>query len=268
MDSNSTPVPEPDDSAAWKRLNRAGFAVFAALGWWLVATELPVVRITHWAHAGIYLSLLVDFVLLIIAMAMLTRPTLPLRTRHYVVGAIIAMFQIVGTAFASHPPSDQLMLIPKLALGICIGKILAGLVEELWWVPVCAVAFSLADAWSVFASHGVTHNLLEHHKQVVSVGTIALPQIGFPLTQGGALGIVDIAIASWFLAVAGIWKLPHVRLCVAIVIGCLAAFVVAIEWVHGRAVPATPFIAVAALLVHANYYWRDAMGSRRATNSA
>lgn len=235
--------------------------------WWLLAPEAPHIGEGRWGRVVIYSSLLVGFALIAAVVTFWLRLVASSSRKKISQKRIfVAVFLLIPLVIATHfVGSYVIAAFIKITFALSVGLLLALAVERLWWIPVCSFAFSLADMWSVFSSQGVTKNIVENHEKVLGFATVILPALGRSIYETGAIGIVDIVIMSWFIAVALLWKLPIKRLFVAIVIGCMCAFAFAIEF--AKPIPATPFIALAALLVHANYYWDSAIGSRRATNS-
>lgn len=159
---------------------------------------------------------------------------------------------------------DGLSDIAKIAFGALAGTAFVRAIERPWWLlPIC-VLVPLADAWSVFSSHGVTNAVVERSREEprwLDWPTIATPIAGVPYEAFGRLGIVDVLFLAVFLGAAIRWKLGVRRAAPALVLGLLATSVIVVEGVD-VAIPALPLLCVAFLVACGPALLRDARDAR------
>lgn len=154
--------------------------------------------------------------------------------------ALIATY-IGAAAFA-----DAGRLIAMGALGLTAARA----VQELAWVPAVCLAITVADAWSVFASAGITRRVVEQHQEALPWMTVRVPIAGSPLDAAAMIGITDLAFMGLFLGVALRFALPLLRSALALASAVPLTFALSVYVLDGRAVPALPLIALAFLAAH------------------
>lgn len=161
--------------------------------------------------------------------------------------------------------ADGLSDVAKITFGALAGTAFVRAIERPWWLlPICLLV-PVADAWSVFSSHGVTNAVVERSREEprwLDWPTIATPIAGVPYDAFGRLGIVDVLFIAVFLGAAIRWKLGVRRAAPALVVGLLATSVIVVEGV-GVAIPALPLLCVAFLLACGPALIQDARAAQR-----
>lgn len=220
----------------------------------LLAPKLPAPPTERAYLASMYVSGVVFFLLV----SHFCRSLLPLgRVRAAVLVAATLAFAAASIALnvAEVPVASDLA---KVTFGALAGIGLARAIERPWWLlPIC-LCVPIADAWSVFSSHGVTNAVVEKAKDEpawLEWPTIAAPIAGVPYEFFGRLGIVDILFLALFLAVASRAALGIARATWLLPLGFVATVAISAEF--DLAVPALPILCLLFLVLFLPALWRD-----------
>jgi hypothetical protein len=123
--------------------------------------------------------------------------------------------------------------------------------ELLSWVALVACIIPFVDAYSVFAPHGPTNEIVEHHEDVFTTFSFAFPIPGE--SAAANLGLPDLLFFSLFLAAAARFGLRTSLTWIAMTLSFGATL--ALASVREDGLPALPLLAIAFLAVNADLIW-------------
>jgi hypothetical protein len=141
--------------------------------------------------------------------------------------------------------------ISKLGAVIAVGFWFLGYFETVAWVTLVAFIVPWVDIWSVV--RGPTKTITQHHENVFSVLSIALPFAGEP--DNANIGLPDVLFFALFLGATVRFDLRPRLTFVGMVLSFAATFALTVALdLEGWA--ALPFLALGFLLPNADLLWR------------
>lgn len=238
---------EPDASVLADADHRRRIAAFVVLGaavgaWYAVSL--------HVAWIGLWPSVVVISAGVLPATLGLAYVALPLWSRRWMFPAAVAIGLV---AFATwHYDWKLASNFAKLVAFAFVGWAFLQIFEELAWVVLVAVIIPIADAISVFAPHGPTHEITAHHVAVYNDVAVAFLAPGRHAIQ---LGPPDILFYALFLAAARRWSLRPgwTWLATTAMYAIMTPIAIGAD-VDG--LPALPFLSVGFLAANGDLLWR------------
>jgi hypothetical protein len=164
--------------------------------------------------------------------------------------AVAAAFGVLAWAFHEagwNTPENFCKLFGVAAVGFAF----LYWFELLSWVVLVACIIPFVDAYSVFAPHGPTNEIVEHHEDVFTTFSFAFPIPGE--SAAAHLGLPDLLFFSLFLAAAARFGLRVALTWTAMTLSFGATLAIAVGWRDG--LPALPLLAIAFLAVNADLIW-------------
>ena len=184
---------------------------------------------------------------------------LPLRTSRRLLpaavglGVLALLFHLAGWS----TPENFCKLFGVTAVGFWF----LGYFETVSWVVLVAVIIPWVDAYSVFAPHGPTNVIVNHHRHVFTTFSFAFPIPGEP---GAAnLGLPDLLFFALFLAAAARFSLRPGLTWLLMTASFGATLAIAAVWRGG--LPALPLLALSFLLANADLIWTQLRRMERGT---
>ena len=153
---------------------------------------------------------------------------------------------------------DALANFGKLAAAAALAFWLLEYFESAGWVVAVALAIPWIDAYSVW--RGPTGNIIEHHPQVFTSLSFALPLPGEH--DAARLGPPDLLFFALFLAAAARFDLRTRLTGIALVASLGVTIAVAVA-VDSNGLPALPGLSLGFLLPNADLLWRSLSEGRR-----
>jgi hypothetical protein len=124
--------------------------------------------------------------------------------------------------------------------------------ETLGWVVLVSLIIPWVDAFSVFSTHGPTHNITEHHPGVFTAFSFAFPVPGED--SGANLGLPDLLFFALFLAATARFRLRTwlTWLLMTASFGATLAFTVVLDL---EGLPALPLLSLGFLAANGDLIW-------------
>jgi uncharacterized membrane protein YjjB (DUF3815 family) len=131
--------------------------------------------------------------------------------------------------------------------------------EELSLIVIVACIIPFVDAYSVFAPHGPTNDIVHHHAKVFTTFSFAFP---IPGKSGSAnLGLPDLLFFALFLAASARFLLRPPQTWTVMTLSFGATLALAVE--RNGGLPALPLLAISFLAANADLIWAQLRGNRR-----
>jgi hypothetical protein len=220
--------------------------VAAALGS-LVAMYL-LLPLHSWSLPG-QASVTVGLVLVLVAYVQFVAGAAELLERRSMlhVGALLAC-ALGGCALAFEVHRVSVSLLQMVAATIA-GLAASWLIERLWWVAALALLITSADAYSVLTADGITSTLLKEQGAAITYLAVLLPAPG--TSFGSGIGVSDLVLVAFFVALVRRFALPTGRLTFVLV----APFVLTaiVGGLVDEAVPALPALAMSFVVGYGSY---------------
>ena len=163
-------------------------------------------------------------------------------------GLALAVLTVVLHVAGWNTPENILKLFAVSLIGFWF----LSYFETASWVVLVAFIIPWVDAYSVFSSHGPTHNIVHHHAHVFTTLSYAFPIPGEDSSAN--LGLPDLLFFSLFLAASVRFALRPAWTWLALTASFGATIAVAVALELGG-LPALPLLSLGFLAPNADLLW-------------
>jgi hypothetical protein len=194
-------------------------------------------------------------VVLIPATFLLVWLVLPLRTARGLLPAGVALAVLTAALHVAGWSTPENLV--KLFAVTFVGFWFLAYFETASWVVLVAFIIPWVDAYSVFSSHGPTHNIVHHHEHIFTTLSYAFPVPGEHTAAN--LGLPDLLFFALFLAasVRFVLRPGWTWLGLTASFGATIAIAVALEL---GGLPALPLLSLGFLAPNADLLWTRMRG--------